>query len=349
MKISCYSVDVLRPFLEALFGSTGVSSDDAALVSDTFIEANLRGVDSHGIRLVPAYIRRLAGGGVNPSPQFKIISDKGASVRIDGDNSLGQVAGAYAMKLAMKRAETYGIGFALVGQTSHIGAASYYTRMAVSHQMAGLATSNNLPSLYVWGGLKRAISNPPVSISFPTKTTPFNLDICLGTVAWNKIYMRLNENKPIPQGWAWDTKGKTTTDPSAASDGGSIIPVGGHKGSGLTIGIDLLTGVLSGFQFGAQVGGLYTSDKAPEACACVMIALDVAQLLGPEFLDRAEELIRWCKDSPLAEGFDEILMPGEPEEKIRKQRLIEGIPLTQIDIDQLRDIAEQKDIKSPFL
>jgi len=349
MPTSRYPVDDLRPFLEKLFGSTGVSANDAQLLADTFMEANLRGVDSHGIRLVPAYIRRLANGGVNATPRITVLSDLGACVRIDGDNSLGQVAGCFAMNLAMERADRFGMGFALVGATSHIGAGSYYARMTLDRNMAGCVTSNNLPSLFVWGGLKRALSNPPFSISFPTRHTPFVLDICLGTVAWNKIYMKLNDRQPIPPGWAWDSRGNVTTDPKTASDGGSIIPMGGHKGSGLTVAVDLITGVLSGFQFAAQVGGLYTSDVEPEACACLMMALNVTKLLGSEALDRAEELFKWLKDSPPAEGFEEIVMPGEPEERMRSQRLETGIPITDYDVQQLRETAEQRGVKSPFV
>jgi len=348
MKTYSYPADILRPFLETLFSSTGVPPGDAALVTDAFLESNLTGVDSHGVRLVPAYIRRLAHGGMNPAPTMKIITDLGASVRIDGDNGLGQVAGTYAMKLAMDRAETFGIGFSLVGRTSHIGAASYYTRMPLSRNMAGYATSNNLPSLFFWGGLKRALSNPPFSISFPTRGTPFVLDICLGTVAWNKVYMKLEENKPIPVGWAWDSKGKVTTDPKAASTGGSIIPIGGHKGACLTAAVDLLTGVLSGFEFGAQVGGLFTSETEAEGVSCLMMAFNVIKMLGPEVLDRAEELMRWYKDSPLAHGFDGIVMPGEPEERVRKKRLKEGIPLSERDVRLLNEVAEGRGVESPL-
>ena len=348
MPTTCYPADDLRQFMEELFGSTGVSTSDARLVADMFLEANLRGVDSHGIRLIPAYITRLVHEGVNPTPKIKVVSDLGAAVRLDGDNCLGQVAGYHAMNLAMKRAASHGIGFALVGRTSHTGAGSYYVRMPLERNMAGFATSNNLPSLFVWGGLKRALSNPPVSISFPARKTPFILDICLGTVAWNKIYMKLNENRSIPQGWAWNADGIVTTDPKAASEGGSIIPIGGHKGSGITVAVDLFTGVLSGFHFAEQIGGLFTSDSDPEGCSCIMMALDVTRILGPEVLDRAEELIRWLKESPLAREVEEIVMPGEPEQRMRKQRLKTGIPISDYDIQQLKETARRQGVNSPF-
>ncbi len=348
MKVINYPVEVLRPFIEELFSAAGVSKKDSFIVTDAFIEANLRGVDTHGLRLAPAYIKRLENGGVNPQPQIKIISDSGAAVRIDGDDGLGQIVGSFAMKTAVKKAKEHGVGFATAGQTSHIGAASYYTRLALEKNMAGFATSNNLPSLFVWGGLKRALSNPPFSISFPTKKTPFVLDICLGTVAWNKIYMMLNEGKSIPPGWAWDAKGRVTTDPKAASDGGSVIPIGGHKGSSLTVAVEFFTGVLSGSKFGPQVKALLTNESEPEESSCLMMAFDVTRILGPDILERAEEFISWCKDSPLAEGFNEILMPGEPEEKIRSERLKSGIPLLEQDIKVFKGLAQKKKIASPF-
>ena len=347
MKMSKFPIESLRPFLESLFESVGVSKQDAATVSDAFLEANLRGVDTHGVRLIPAYIRRLRQGGVNPSPNIRVVSDLGGTLRLDGDNGLGQVVGRYAMSRAIERAGEHGIGMVVAGNTSHIGAASYYTRMPFEKNMAGFATSNNLPSLFVWGGLKRAISNPPFSISFPSRKTPFVLDICLGTVAWNKIYMQLQNRESIPEGWAWDAEGKPTTDPQEAS-AGSIIPIGGHKGSSLTLAVDLFTGVLGGFAFADRVGALLTNDRDPENSSCLMMAINVSRILGPEVLDRAEELIGWCKDSPLAGGFTEILMPGEPEERVRSRRLQEGIPVSEEDVRALAELGEGSGLDVPF-
>jgi len=160
--------------------------------------------------------------------------------------------------------------------------------------------------------------------------------------------MKLEENRPIPRGWAWDSKGKVTTDPKAASEGGSIIPIGGHKGSCLAAAVDLFTGVLSGFQFGAQVGGLFTSETEAEGVSCLMLAFNVIKMLGPEALDRAEELMRWYKESPLADGFEGIVMPGEPEERVRKKRLKEGIPLSERDVRLLNEVAEGRGVESPL-
>ena len=347
MRMSKLPVESLRPFLESLFESVGVSKQDAATVSDAFLEANLRGVDTHGVRLIPAYMRRLRQGGVNPAPDIRVVSDLGGTLRLDGDNGLGQVVGCRAMSRAIERAGEYGIGLVVAGNTSHIGAASYYTRMPLEKNMAGFATSNNLPSLFVWGGLKRAISNPPFSISFPSRETPFVLDICLGTVAWNKIYMRLQNGESIPEGWAWDAEGKPTTDPKEASVG-SIIPIGGHKGSSLTLAVDLFTGVLGGFAFADRVGALLTNDRDPENSSCLMMAIDVGRILGPEVLDRAEQLIGWCKDSPLAGGFTEILMPGEPEERVRNLRLREGIPVAEEDVRALAELGKGSGLDVPF-
>ncbi|MBN2552720.1 MAG: Ldh family oxidoreductase [Spirochaetales bacterium] len=347
MNVSELSVESLRPFLEALFEAAGVPKEDASVVTDAFLEANLRGVDTHGVRLIPAYVRRLQQGGVNPVPEIRIISDLGGTVRLDGDHGLGQVVGCHAMRTAIERASEHGIAMVVAGNTSHIGAASYYTRMALEQRMAGFATSNNLPSLFVWGGLKRAISNPPFSVSFPSRRTPFVLDICLGTVAWNKIYMRLQNGEDIPEGWAWDPEGRPTTDPGRAAEG-SIIPIGGHKGSSLTLAVDLFTGVLGGFAFADQVGALLTNDRDPENSSCLMMAIDVSRILGPEVLDRAERLIEWCKDSPLAAGFSEILMPGEPEESIRRSRLRQGIPVSKDDLRALAELGESMGVEVPF-
>ena len=347
METTKLPVESLRPFLESLFEVVGVPKQDAAIVTDTFLEANLRGVDTHGVRLIPAYMRRLREGGVNPVPNIRTVSDLGGTLRLDGDNGLGQVIGCYAMNRAIERAGKYGIGMVIAGRTSHIGAASYYTRMPLKQNMAGFATSNNLPSLFVWGGLKRTLSNPPFSVSYPSRKTPFVLDICLGTVAWNKIYMRLQDGEDIPEGWAWDPDGNPTTSAEKAAKG-SIIPIGGHKGSSLALAVDLFTGVLGGFAFADRVSALLTNDRDPENSSCLMMAINVGGILGPEVLDRAEQLIEWCKNSPLAEGFSEILMPGEPEEKIRSQRLQEGIPVAEDDVRALAELGKASGLKVPF-
>jgi LDH2 family malate/lactate/ureidoglycolate dehydrogenase len=348
MIVQKYPVEQLRPFIEDVFRSTGVPHDHTITVTDSLLEANLRGIDSHGIRLIPVYVKRLDKHGVNPKPEIRVISDTGATLRLHGDNGLGQIVGIHAMKCAIDKAEQYGIGFAVAGKTNHIGAASYYTRFAVKHDMAGFCTSNNLPSMFVYGGLKRALSNPPFSISFPSRKTPFVLDICLGTVAWNKIYMKLQQGESIPPGWARDSKGKVTIDPRAASEGGSIIPIGEHKGSGMAIAVELFTGVLSGLTLGSQVKALFGNETESEECSCLMMAFNIKKILGLEALEGAEAFIAWCKDSPLAEGFDAILMPGEPEEKVRKRRLGSGIPILSEDIDRLKEIAEDKKIDHPF-
>jgi len=340
-------VDRLRCLLESLFAASGVPQEDSALVTDAFLEANLRGVDTHGLRLAPVYLRRLEQGAINPRPELRVLSDTGAAVRIDGDNGLGQVSGVFAMRQAVERAGRHGVGLAVVGHTSHIGTGSYYTRLALEAGMAGFAGSNNLPSIFVWGGRKRALSNPPFSIAFPSSRTPFVLDICLGTVAWNKIYMLGAEGRSLPPGWAWDAQGRPTTDPQAAGAGGSVVPIGGHKGSSLILAVDFFTGVLSGFAFAAGVGGLLTGSGSPEESSCLMMAFDVQKILGPEVRERAETLIGWCKDSPLAEGFQEILMPGEPEERTRAKRLREGVPVADADLQALREAAGR--LQVPFV
>lgn len=345
---SAYPVDAMRGLLESLFAASGVPPADSALVTDVFLEANLRGVDTHGVRLAPVYLTRLEQGAINPRPQLRVLSDTGACLRIDGDNGLGQVGGVFAMRQAIERAAGHGVGLAVVGHTSHIGTGSCYTRPALEAGMAGFACSNNLPSIFVWGGRKRALSNPPFSISFPTSRTPFVLDICLGTVAWNKIYMLGVEGKSLPPGWAWDAQGRPTTDPQDAGAGGAVVPIGAHKGSSIILAVDFFTGVLSGFAFAAGVGGLLTGSGKPQEVSCLMMAFDVQKLLGPEVRERAEQLIAWCRDSPLTEGAREILMPGEPEERMRDKRLREGIPVADADLQALKDAARSRRVAFPF-
>ena len=171
-----------------LFEKVGLNRRDADVVARSYIENSLRGIDSHGIRLVPNCVKRLQEGGINPKPQIKVESETPATARLNGDNGLGQIVAMKGMNWAIEKAGKYGIGFVTCSNTNNAGAMGTYSRIALERGMAGLAVATTVPSMFAWGGLKRVISNPPVSITFPGKDTHFVLDISLGSVACNIIY-----------------------------------------------------------------------------------------------------------------------------------------------------------------
>jgi LDH2 family malate/lactate/ureidoglycolate dehydrogenase len=339
----------LKEFVSELFKKVGLVENDAVILAGNYVDNNLIGIDSHGVRLVPNCIRRLQEGGVNPRPQIRLEAETVSTARLDGDNGLGQLLALVGMKLAMGKAKDTGIGLVVCTNTNNAGAMGSYTRIALEEGMAGLAIATTVPSMFAWGGLKRVISNPPLSVSFPGRKTQFVIDFCLGSVAWNKIHVQRDKGELIPDGWAVDRQGKLTTDPLIATDGGSVIPIGGHKGYGLSLAIELFTAILGGKQFGKDIKGLFEDPSQGEGITITGGALDVAKLIEPALLyDRAEELFQFIKRSPLKAGFAEVIIPGEPEERIKKKRREQGIPLPLEVTQALKECAAALQVPTPF-
>ena len=331
-----------------LFEKVGLNRRDADVVARSYIENSLRGIDSHGIRLVPNCVKRLQEGGINPKPQIKVESETPATARLNGDNGLGQIVAMKGMNWAIEKAGKYGIGFVTCSNTNNAGAMGTYSRIALERGMAGLAVATTVPSMFAWGGLKRVISNPPVSITFPGKDTHFVLDISLGSVAWNKIYIKQNKRLPLPTGWAVDSRGESTADPLKAVNGGSVIPIGGHKGYGLTLAVELFTAILGGHLFGPDLKGLFDDPRQGEGISLSLCALDVSALIDSDLLkERVAALFSLIKSSPLKSGFSEILIPGEPEERAYQQAMKEGIPISVEVRDALRKCCAEFEIGFP--
>ncbi len=336
-------------FSSVLFNTAGLGKQDAYTVAACYIDNNLRGIDSHGVRLIPNCIRRLREGGINPHPEIELEAENPSTARLNGDNGLGQIVAIKGMNLAIEKAERNGIGFVVCSNTNNAGAMSSYSKMALGKGLAGLAMATTVPSMFAWGGLKRVISNPPISITFPGRKTHFVLDICLGSVAWNKIYIMRDKGFPILPGWAVDNQGENTEDPKKAADGGSVIPIGGHKGYGLTLAIELFTAILGGNLFGFDMKGLFDDPRKGEGISMSLAALNVSKLLDSNVLfERVETFFSMIKDSPLKRGVSEIMIPGEPEEKKYKVRIKEGIPIPEEVEDTLKGCCAGLGIDYPF-
>ena len=189
LRIAKNEISDLLEFIKDLFSKVGLSDQDADLVARIYVDNNLVGIDSHGVRLVPNCITRLKEGGVNPNPEIKLDTEADSIARLDGDNGLGQIVAMRGMNIAIEKAEKTGTGLVVCVNTNNAGAMGTYTRMALKKNMAGLAIATTVPSMFAWGGLERVISNPPLSISFPGRNIQFVSDFCLGSVAWNKVYV----------------------------------------------------------------------------------------------------------------------------------------------------------------
>lgn len=318
----------LFKLIQAIFVSKGVSKQDARLVSDLLVEANLRGHDSHGVIRTPKWITGLKTGAISPIAKVKIIKETPASVLLDGGRALGPVVGHKASDIVIQKAKSIGIGIAVVCKASHIGMLGYYTEYMAKRGVIGICMTNSESGMAPFGTADKILGTNPLSIGVPTRAWPMILDMSTSVVARGKIVVALEGGKKIPLGWALNKNGDPTTDPKEALEG-VLLPVGGMKGSGLAIMVDILTGALAGQAVGKDVKG--TFDMRHEGTKGDMfMAIEPSVFIDQEkFLDTVESLKSQIKNAKKANGVDNILLPGEYEYLKKKTRMNEGIPINK--------------------
>ena len=333
--------DQLRAFSEEVLARCGFPREEAATLADTLVQADLRGVESHGTMRLPMYARRARAGGIR-LPTQPVISETGpASAAIDGRHGCGQVLALRAMELAVAKAKATGCGVVTVRNSNHFGAAAYYTLYAVRHGCIGIAMTNASPRLAPTGGAERLLGNNPWSIAAPTGGPfPLVMDMATSVVAVGKIRMRMAKGEPLPPGWARDRDGRPTTDPAAALDG-FLEFIGGYKGYALTLMIDVLAGVLSGAEFGPRTKGPFEFD-APSGIGHLLMAIDIQRFMPMDsFLQRIDDLIALMHACRRAPDADEVLVPGELEHRQFVDRSARGIPVVAGVRKDLRRLAEE--------
>lgn len=305
-----------------------VPEADAAVTAGHLVEADLRGVHSHGVIRVPTYARELRSGKVNPRPDVRIVSDHAGQVVVDGDNGLGMVAAHRANEVAIERGREHGLAAVALRNSNHCGTMAYYTTRALPHGLIGIATTNAGINMTPTGSSRKLVGNNPVSIAVPSRRPwPLVLDMATSLVAGGKLDVAKARGESIPLGWARDAQGNPTTDPGLGRDG-SLEPVGGPKGYGLAVMLDILAGVLSGGRFGAGLG-------APGS-AQFFLTLDVRPFMPlDDFLSRIDELVDQLHGAPRLTGVDRIIVAGEIEHGLQVTRERDGIPLDVPVLDAL--------------
>ncbi len=332
----------LRQQLQALLETYGVPADEAAVVSDNLVEADLRGVDSHGAHLMALYAARLSSGHLRPVTKVSMLRDDGSTVLLDGGLGFGQVAGVQAMDLAVERAKEHGTAAVTVRESTHLGALAYYTLRAAAQGCFAMAFQNGPTFVPPFGGTTGIFSTNPFSYAIPAgEERDVVYDVATTAVAGNKILLaKKRGDTTIPEGWASDAQGRPTTDAQAASVD-HLQWFGGHKGFGLGFLVEVLAGVLADSCYGR------TENSASElvgreriAKGYLFWALDVERFLpGGQFRPRVDALIRDVRSSARAEGVERIYVPGEIEHERREVRLREGIPLPTALVAELDQLA----------
>ncbi len=321
----------LNAFCVDLLQAAGVPEPDARITARIQVEADLRGVHSHGARAIAGYLRQILQGDINPGAHPRVLSEGAAYVHTDADNALGQVAAYRAMQCAIRKAQGSGIGMAAVRNTNHYGAAAYYANMAAEAGMVGFNTTGgrkNRGNMAPYGSIEPAIGNAPFAYGIPAgRERPIILDMATGVVAAGKIGIARDRGERIPPGWALDAAGNPTDDPAEAS---IVVPLG-PKGSGLAIVMHCIGGILAGAAF-----------PNVEKFGYLFIAIDVSTLADPDtFAAEVDARIQTIREATPAPGVDRVYYPGEPEWITREHNLENGIPMLLPHVTELESVARQ--------
>ncbi|MFN7090192.1 MAG: Ldh family oxidoreductase [Allorhizobium sp.] len=334
--------DLLKATVTQIFAATGVPAKDAALVADSLVLADLRGVSTHGISRLAIYAERIRRGVVSAEPQMRVTRPMPAAVHIDGDNGLGFLVMRRATCEAIDCAAQCGIGIASVKNSTHFGMAATYLLQAVEAGYAAIVFTNASPSMPVWGGKTPFLGTSPFAFGAPggPGSPPIILDMATSVVARGKIRRAAQTNEPIPSGWALDADGNETTDARRAYDG-IVLPLGGPKGSGLSLMMEVVAGVMSGSAYGGQVGDQYRTLDRPQNVGHSVIAFKPDLFLDrTSYCTRIDQLVVRAKACPPLDEAQPIQIPGEPEAARMVARLTDGIPLGAEDLAMLGEQAK---------
>ncbi len=334
-------------FARSLLQAHGVPPEDAAIIAGCLVSADLRGVDTHGLCRLPIYLERVRKGLINPRPALAPQRVTPVAAALDGQNGFGFVIGTRAMQEAIAMAREYGIGVVAARRSTHFGMAASYALLAVEAGLMAMVFSNASQAMPPWGGRQMLLGTNPFCMAAPAGSgRPIILDMSPAVAARGKIRRAERRGEKIPLGYALDAQGRPTTDPKAALAGGVVLPIGEHKGSGLSLFMDIFGGVISGANFGGDVGDQYkTFDRAQDVGHFFLAMKPNLFVSEQDYRARIDTLAERVRAVPKAEGFDEILLPGEPEERIEAERRRTGIPYAAAEVAALQDEARKAGIQ----
>ncbi len=339
-------ISELTKIVKRLLMAEQVPSDEADIITDSLLEADLRGISSHGVMRLPIYLKRLKAQSVKSRAEYETIVESKNVMLLDGKHSMGQVLGVKAMKKAIEKASLNDVAIVGVKNSHHFGIAAYYSSLALKENMIGITFSNTTPLMPAVGGAEAIVGNNPFSFAIPAnKQKPILFDMACSVVAMGKIINAQNKGESIPESWGVNQKGIPTTSPEDVLSGGFISPVGGPKGFGLALIVDILCGVLLGGAFGKDVKSIYKEVNEHNACGHLFIALNINRFIPVDnFKQLVDHYILQIKGSEKAEGVSEIYMPGEIELCKRERLVREGITLPKKVYDELIELREQYEI-----
>jgi len=349
-----FPIETLRDFSTRVFVHCGLTEEDARLAADVLASSDLRGIESHGIARLWAYVKLIEETGVNLRPRISIVRETESTATVDGDHGLGLVVGPKANQIAIDKAAAAGTGWVAVRGSSHYGIAGYYPLMALKHEMIGWSMTNCSPSVAPLWGSERRLGTNPIAIAFPAgKQRPIVIDMSTSVASGGKVEIARRNGENLPDGWLIDAEGRPTDSSEELFRGGCLLPLGadyahgGHKGYCLAAMVDLLSGVLSGAQWGPFVPAFIVSNMAgasPRGAGTghffgamrIDAFSDVVQ-----FKERVDAWILNMRDTRPQPGTDGPIIPGDPEYQAEVERANNGVPISPPVLESLRTVALQ--------
>jgi LDH2 family malate/lactate/ureidoglycolate dehydrogenase len=338
----------ISSFIADALVKVGLLVTNAAKVAELMTEADLTGADAHGVFRLPMYVKRLQKGGCNARPNITVEKSAAATALVDGDNGMGHLVVARAADTAIAMAREAGVAWVGARRSNHAGAAGVYAAMTLPHDMVGIygvvASANHMP---IWGGVELLLGTNPIAVAIPAgEEAPIVLDIATSVVSYGTIKSHKLQNKPLPEGWMVNAKdGTPLTDPARSGEG-LLLPIGGYKGSGLSLILGLLAGPLNRAAFGRDVFDFNTNDTDPCNTGQFIIALDVKRFTPvAEFKAEMDRHLRDLRTSKTLPGFDAVRLPGQERRARRAERLKNGVPMPRELVAQLDQFASELGVK----
>ena len=340
----------LADFIASVLEAMKMAQKNARLSADFMVRTDLRGVDSHGIGMLPKYVEWTDLGFIDPAAEPTLVRDDLATGLVDGQKGLGHPASAMAMELAIAKAATFGMGIVAVRNSNHFGACANYSMMALERGMIGLAFTNSpFVAMAPTFGRKPMMGTNPISVAAPSgKCEPYVLDMATTTVAVGKLSIAVRWDKPIPEGWGLDEQARPTSDPKKVLASRLLSPLGGsrelgsHKGYGLGVMVDILSGVLSGGVYGNLIDRSGARDRKETNTGHCFAAIDIDRFRPLEdFTASMDDMLQALNDTPRADGQERVYTAGEPEAETERQRRVQGIPVAPALVRQCNEIATE--------
>ncbi len=341
-KMQIVTEEKLSWFIKDCLQACGFQKEESGIIADSLVEADLRGLNTHGVIRIPMYLNRVRAGLINPQAQYAVLMNKANLALLDAQNGMGQLASIAAMNLAIEKAGQSSVGMVGVSNSNHFGTAAYYSMMAASRGFVGIACSNTEPLMAAIGGADAVVGNNPLSIAIPQEDRPdLVLDMAMSAAAIGKIVLAQKKDGSIPWGWATDKHGQETTSAEEALDGGTLLPFSGPKGFGLALVVDVISGILTGAGYGSQVHSPFTDFSSPQNVGHMFMAINIAEFMPLElFYQRIKDMMDMLKSARKAPGITEVYYPGEIESNTYQLRKQHGIPLPEKLLSELNQYAQ---------